>query len=155
MALHGLWRLQVRRGKGSALIRERGTHFVSNRGALMSPRQVYRPIRVSQYDQMALWTSLEEQRNHDPGRWYANRNSTDSVEGLHRRNLVRGEGEVPRRHRDPQRQDRAGLDRVGAAVIVAVMPGLVPGIHVFLRRQEGVDGRDEPGHDEEQQAMME
>jgi hypothetical protein len=29
------------------------------------------------------------------------------------------------------------------------MPGLVPGIHVFgWFRQKGVDGRDEPGHDE-------
>jgi hydroxymethylglutaryl-CoA lyase len=29
------------------------------------------------------------------------------------------------------------------------MPGLVPGIHVFfLCKQRGVDGRDEPGHDE-------
>ncbi len=29
------------------------------------------------------------------------------------------------------------------------MPGLVPGIHAFVRRDaEGVDGRDEPGHDE-------
>jgi hypothetical protein len=29
------------------------------------------------------------------------------------------------------------------------MPGLVPGIHVFLsRRKQDVDGRDEPGHDE-------
>ena len=30
------------------------------------------------------------------------------------------------------------------------MPGLVPGIHVFLllRSKEDVDGRDEPGHDE-------
>jgi hypothetical protein len=27
-----------------------------------------------------------------------------------------------------------------------VMPGLVPGIHVFFWRQ-GVDGRDKPGHD--------
>jgi hypothetical protein len=27
------------------------------------------------------------------------------------------------------------------------MPGLVPGIHVFLFDQD-VDGRDEPGHDE-------
>jgi len=27
-----------------------------------------------------------------------------------------------------------------------VMPGLVPGIHVFLTRQN-VDGRDKPGHD--------
>jgi hypothetical protein len=29
-----------------------------------------------------------------------------------------------------------------------VMPGLVPGIHVFLRvRKKDVDGRDKPGHD--------
>jgi hypothetical protein len=31
------------------------------------------------------------------------------------------------------------------------MPGLVPGIHVFSRRgSEDVDGRDEPGHDEDE-----
>ena len=30
----------------------------------------------------------------------------------------------------------------------AVMPGLVPGIHVFLRfSKQDVDGRDKPGHD--------
>ena len=30
----------------------------------------------------------------------------------------------------------------------AVMPGLVPGIHVFLRKTAlNVDGRDKPGHD--------
>jgi hypothetical protein len=30
-----------------------------------------------------------------------------------------------------------------------VMPGLVPGIHVFTAsRKKDVDGRDEPGHDE-------
>jgi hypothetical protein len=28
-----------------------------------------------------------------------------------------------------------------------VVPGLVPGIHVFLFRFQDVDGRDEPGHD--------
>jgi hydroxymethylglutaryl-CoA lyase len=29
------------------------------------------------------------------------------------------------------------------------MPGLVPGIHVFLRfGREDVDGRDKPGHDD-------
>jgi len=28
------------------------------------------------------------------------------------------------------------------------MPGLVPGIHVFLSYGLDVDGRDEPGHDE-------
>jgi hypothetical protein len=30
----------------------------------------------------------------------------------------------------------------------SVMPGLVPGIHVFLAAK-GVDGRDKPGHDVE------
>jgi hypothetical protein len=29
-----------------------------------------------------------------------------------------------------------------------VMPGLVPGIHVFVPREKDVDGRDKPGHDE-------
>jgi hypothetical protein len=29
------------------------------------------------------------------------------------------------------------------------MPGLVPGIHVFVDRREDVDGRDKPGHDGE------
>jgi hypothetical protein len=28
------------------------------------------------------------------------------------------------------------------------MPGLVPGIHVFLFDKEAVDGRDKPGHDD-------
>jgi len=28
------------------------------------------------------------------------------------------------------------------------MPALVAGIHVFLGRSQGVDGRDKPGHDE-------
>jgi hypothetical protein len=32
----------------------------------------------------------------------------------------------------------------------AVMPGLVPGIHVFLAEDiKDVDGRDKPGHDGE------
>jgi hypothetical protein len=32
---------------------------------------------------------------------------------------------------------------------ISVMPGFVPGIHVFLvTRKEDVDSRDEPGHDE-------
>jgi hypothetical protein len=30
-----------------------------------------------------------------------------------------------------------------------VMPGLVPGIHVFAMCKKDVDGRDKPGHDEE------
>jgi hypothetical protein len=28
------------------------------------------------------------------------------------------------------------------------MPGLVPGIHVFLANKQDVDGRDKPGHDD-------
>jgi hypothetical protein len=33
--------------------------------------------------------------------------------------------------------------------MVFVMPGLVPGIHVFLLVcKQDVDGRDKPGHDE-------
>jgi hypothetical protein len=40
----------------------------------------------------------------------------------------------------------------GYGIVVAiepVMPGLVPGIHVFLSRdEEGVDGRNKSGHDE-------
>jgi len=38
---------------------------------------------------------------------------------------------------------------------LSVMPGLVPGIHVFLVRPEDVDGRDKPGHDEEWTASTE
>lgn len=30
----------------------------------------------------------------------------------------------------------------------AVMPGLVPGIHVLRALRQGVDGRDMPGHDD-------
>jgi hypothetical protein len=39
--------------------------------------------------------------------------------------------------------------RKAAARIAFVMPGLVPGIHVFYSRagKKGVDGRDKPGHD--------
>jgi hypothetical protein len=29
-----------------------------------------------------------------------------------------------------------------------VMPGLVPGIHAFGTAEQGVDGRDKPGHDD-------
>ena len=35
------------------------------------------------------------------------------------------------------------------ASISAVMPGLVPGIHVWQRsHKQAVDGRDKPGHDD-------
>jgi hypothetical protein len=34
-------------------------------------------------------------------------------------------------------------------VVEPVMPGLVPGIHVFFRsKRQGVDGRNKSGHDE-------
>src|SRR5947199_7368024 len=36
-------------------------------------------------------------------------------------------------------------DRFMGASLYSVMPGLVPGIHVFL--VQDVDGRDKPGHD--------
>ena len=36
----------------------------------------------------------------------------------------------------------------GSVCATSVMPGLVPGIHVFSRTTKDVDGRDEPGHDE-------
>ncbi|MEY9358367.1 hypothetical protein ABH994_001088 [Bradyrhizobium yuanmingense] len=32
----------------------------------------------------------------------------------------------------------------------AVMPGLVPGIHVLRAARQVVDGRDKPGHDDAQ-----
>jgi hypothetical protein len=35
-----------------------------------------------------------------------------------------------------------------SAFSVVVMPGLVPGIHVFGLGFQDVDGRDRPGHDE-------
>jgi hypothetical protein len=36
----------------------------------------------------------------------------------------------------------------------AVMPGLVPGIHVFLDLTQDVDGQDEPGHDDDQEICL-
>ena len=39
-------------------------------------------------------------------------------------------------------------DEVLASINI-VMPGLVPGIHVLLFMGQDVDGRDEPGHDED------
>jgi hypothetical protein len=34
------------------------------------------------------------------------------------------------------------------------MPGLVPGIHVFLHSsKQDVDGRDKPGHDDEENTI--
>src|SRR5882757_4639982 len=48
------------------------------------------------------------------------------------------------------RADDGDIDGGGEghdAVYLIVMPGLVPGIHVFLPSIEDVDGRDKPGHD--------
>jgi hypothetical protein len=40
----------------------------------------------------------------------------------------------------------------GRSLLPFVLPGLVPGIHVFGRRvDQDVDGRDKPGHDDEGQ----
>ena len=33
-------------------------------------------------------------------------------------------------------------------ISIFVMPGFMPGIHVFLRGPKDVDGRDKPGHDD-------
>ena len=40
------------------------------------------------------------------------------------------------------------LMSISASHSHAVMPGLVPGIHVFLATCQDVDGPDEPGHNE-------
>jgi hypothetical protein len=41
------------------------------------------------------------------------------------------------------------VEGLTVAVPSLVMPGLVPGIHVFVEAvREDVDGRDKPGHDE-------
>jgi 4-oxalocrotonate tautomerase len=34
------------------------------------------------------------------------------------------------------------------------MPGLVPGIHVLFDKEENVDGRVKPGHDEQRETAM-
>jgi hypothetical protein len=51
---------------------------------------------------------------------------------------------------DQGRADQAGqLRERGEARAIFVMPGLVPGIHVFLfAAKKGVDGRAKPGHDD-------
>ncbi|MFK4505684.1 hypothetical protein IQ17_04770 [Bradyrhizobium daqingense] len=41
-----------------------------------------------------------------------------------------------------------GVLNLKARKDVAVMPGLVPGIHVLRAAWQSVDGRDKPGHDE-------
>ena len=40
------------------------------------------------------------------------------------------------------------LVNIGASHSHAVLPGLVPGIHVFLAVCQDMDGRDKPGHDD-------
>ncbi len=46
-------------------------------------------------------------------------------------------------------QDERGVGGEGHELYRSVMPGLVPGIHVFLHCYSilDVDGRDKPGHD--------
>ncbi|HLZ04314.1 MAG TPA: hypothetical protein VKR55_19475 [Bradyrhizobium sp.] len=41
-----------------------------------------------------------------------------------------------------------------ACQIHVVMPGLVPGIPVFLLARQDVNGRDEPGHDEAERIVV-
>jgi len=41
-----------------------------------------------------------------------------------------------------------GIFQLARAGFPIVMPGLVPGIHVFRAAKQDVDGRDKPGHDE-------
>jgi len=38
--------------------------------------------------------------------------------------------------------------KLGTRQTEAVMPGLVPGIHVLRAEWQSVDGRDKPGHDD-------
>ena len=40
------------------------------------------------------------------------------------------------------------VNRYDILVIEPVMPGLGPGIHVFLANRQDVDGRNKSGHDE-------
>jgi hypothetical protein len=40
-----------------------------------------------------------------------------------------------------------------ASTTYAVVPGLVPGIHVFLAARQVVDGRVKPGHDDAEGLM--
>ncbi|SFU92778.1 glycoside hydrolase family 3 N-terminal domain-containing protein [Bradyrhizobium arachidis] len=47
------------------------------------------------------------------------------------------------------RLDAAMLHASAARLQRLVMPGLVPGIHVLDAKRQGVDGRDKPGHDDE------
>src|SRR4249920_3166854 len=51
----------------------------------------------------------------------------------------------------PRSVRRKGKHVTDARASSAVMPGLVPGIHVLLLltfREQDVDGRDKPGHDD-------
>jgi hypothetical protein len=42
---------------------------------------------------------------------------------------------------------RFDVIRIAQIHMKLVMPGLVPGIHVFAATKQDVDGRDKPGHD--------
>jgi hypothetical protein len=45
------------------------------------------------------------------------------------------------------RYSRAAIAKAKPMYLSIVMPGLVPGIHVFKTAQKGVDGRNKFGHD--------
>jgi len=49
---------------------------------------------------------------------------------------------------DDDRPTKPSLSGVIRRLSQSVMPGLVPGIHVFTSRAKDVDGRAKPGHDE-------
>ena len=49
---------------------------------------------------------------------------------------------------DPELRPAPGAEHRRGLAFLSVMPGLVPGIHVFMgRRNQSVDGRDKPGYD--------
>src|SRR5256885_11590108 len=75
-----------------------------------------------------------------------NRPGGDTARGAPAGQRQRG---LPFRH-PPAGRQRDGVFRRLSCFSFFVMPGLVPGIHVFRNHsKKDVDGRDEPGHDAE------
>jgi hypothetical protein len=62
--------------------------------------------------------------------------------------IPREGGESSKRRRLSQNHSLRLLDHPPARMMTkcGVMPGLVPGIHVFLWGNKGMDGWDKPGH---------
>ena len=54
-----------------------------------------------------------------------------------------------KRGRDARARDVLAAEEIAPSASTIVMPGLVPGIHVFTKagKRKDVDGRDKPGHD--------